>query len=107
MTKVIEAKTREDIEHLVANNDKVIVDFAAESWCIPCQKLKPHFDMAAEKDDSTVYVHADIDLNPQLQADYGIMGVPTLHAYKDGKYVEEVPNKIRTAVTLTKYAQSL
>ena len=69
--------------------------------------MKSHYEVAADKDDDTVYVHADIDLNPQLQADYGIMGVPTLHAYKNGEYVEEVPKNVRTAVTLTKYAASL
>lgn len=83
------------------------MDFAAESWCVPCQKLKPHYEMAADKDDSTVYVHADIDLHPELQADYNIMGVPTLQAYKNGEYVGELPNNVRTVVTLTKYAASL
>jgi hypothetical protein len=63
--------------------------------------------MAADKDDSTVYVHADIDLHPELQTDYNIMGVPTLQAYKNGEYVGELPNNVRTVVTLTKYAASL
>jgi hypothetical protein len=54
-----------------------------------------------------VFVHADIDLHPALQSQYNIMGVPTLRAYKSGAFVEELPNKVRTVVTLVKYAESL
>lgn len=35
------------------------------------------------------------------------MGVPTLIAYKDGEYVGEVPNNVRTAIALVKYAENL
>lgn len=74
---------------------------------MPCQRLKPHYEAASEKATDTIWLHADIDLNPELQSEYNIMGVPTLHAYKDGDFVEEVPANVRTVVTLVKYADSL
>lgn len=107
MSKVVEVTTAEELESVVADNDKVIVDFAAESWCVPCQRLKPHYEAAADRVDDIVFVHADIDLHPALQSQYNIMGVPTLRAYKSGAFVEELPNKVRTVVTLVKYAESL
>lgn len=89
------------------NNDKVIVDFAAESWCLPCQKLKPHYEKASTLDDDTIWLHADIDLNPALVDDYVIMGVPTLKAYKSGEYVGEVDRKLHNYVALSKYSKEL
>lgn len=107
MSKVVEVETVEELEDIVASNDKVIVDFAAESWCVPCQRLKPHYEAASDRVEDTVFVHADIDLHPDLQRQYNIMGVPTLRAYKGGLYVAELPNNVRTVVTLVKYAESL
>lgn len=107
MPKVIEVTSREDIETFVKNNSKVIVDFAAESWCIPCQKLKSHYEMVSDRVTDTIWLHADVDINPNLTAEYDIMSVPTLFAYKDGEFVEQVPRKVNTAITLSKYAEQL
>lgn len=91
----------------MAANEKVIVDFAAESWCVPCQRLKPHYNAASEKADGVIWLHADVDINPDLMHEYPIMGVPTLYAYKDGEFVEEVPSNVRTAIALVNYATAL
>lgn len=104
---VIEVTSRDDIEWFVRNNSKVIVDFAAESWCIPCQRLKPHYQTASDKIDDTIWLHADIDISPNLTHEYSIMSVPTLHAYKDGEFVEQIPHDVNTGLLLAKYAQQL
>lgn len=83
----------------------VIVDFAAESWCVPCQRLKPHYEAASEKATGVLWLHADVDINPNLMTEYPIMGVPTLYAYKDGERVGEMSQ--RTAISLVKYAEEL
>lgn len=107
MTKVIEVSSREDIERFVSANPKVIVDFAAESWCVPCQRLKPHYEKAAEQESETIWLHADIDIHPDLATEYGIQGVPTLLAYKDGDFKEPVPADVRTVVRLVDYSKNL
>jgi len=106
-SRVIEVKTKADIEKYVSENPKVIVDFAAESWCVPCQKLKPHYEVAANASTDTVWLHADIDLNPDLQHEFIIMSVPTLMAYKNGEYVGQLPDTVRTGPKLAKYANDL
>lgn len=85
----------------------VIVDFAAESWCVPCQRLKPHYNAASEKATGVLWLHADVDINPNLMSEYQIQSVPTLYAYKDGEFVEQVPATARTAIALVKYAENL
>lgn len=107
MSRVVEVKTRAEIDEIVAGGETVIVDFAAESWCVPCQRLKPHYDAASDKLESVTWLHADVDINPDLAREFNILGVPTLLAFKDGKYLEQVPNNINTAVALVKYAESL
>jgi thiol-disulfide isomerase/thioredoxin len=107
VSEVIEVVTRAEIEEIVDGGATVIVDFAAESWCLPCQKLKPHYDLASTKTEGVFWLHADVDLNQNLMNEFPIQGVPTLYAYKVGKFVEQVDPKIRTVVALVKYAESL
>lgn len=105
MSKVIEVSSMSEIEEIIANNSKVILDFAAQSWCVPCQRLKPHYDKASETVEDVTWVHADIDLYPALATVYNIQSVPTVHAYKDGVYVE--PVEARTVIKLVEFAKNL
>jgi thioredoxin 1 len=107
LSRVIEVKTKAEIAKYVEENPKVIVDFAAESSCIPCQRLKPHYEAVSDAVTDTVWLHADIDLNPDLQNEFVIMSVPTLMAYKDGEYVGQLPNGINTGPKLANYAKTL
>lgn len=50
-------------------------------------------------------IRADVDENPQLAVEFGVQGVPTLIAFKDGEDVGYV--KSRTAVALVKEINEL
>lgn len=101
---VVETSDLDEIERIVADNPKVVVDFGAESWCVPCRRLRPHYDAAAGQVDA-VLVRADIDDNPELARKYNILGVPTLLAYVDGEPVGDV--RSRTAVALVNEINNL
>lgn len=62
------------------NKDLVIIDFYS-TWCSPCSALLPLLEEQAE---SYKIVKADVDECPQSVASYGIRGIPTLVAIKDG-----------------------
>jgi thioredoxin 1 len=75
----------------VLQSDKpVLVDFWAE-WCAPCRKIAPMLDeIATEMDGQVQIVKLNIDENPNVARDYGIMSIPTLTVFKGGEPVQSV-----------------
>lgn len=71
-------------------NHLVLVDFWA-GWCMPCRMLAPAIEKISEEYKGRVYVgKVDIDDNQELAAKYGIMSIPNLIIFKDGKPVENI-----------------
>lgn len=64
----------------------VLVDFFA-TWCGPCRMLGPVLEDMANDRDSIDIVKVDIDESMNLARQFGIMSVPTLILFKDGKVV--------------------
>jgi thioredoxin 1 len=66
----------------------VMVEFGAE-WCAPCKRLEPELEkLAAEWKGSVVLAHVNIDQNPTLTGQFGIMGVPTVILFVGGREVQ-------------------
>ena len=61
---------------------KQLLKFSA-TWCGPCKALSGSMKHVDFKDIEVKEV--DIDQNPELVAEYGIRGVPTLVLLDDGK----------------------
>lgn len=66
-------------EQLPAMNGKPqILDFNA-TWCGPCKRFTPNFEMIAERyRDQASFFSIDVDENPQLAADYNVESIPTV-----------------------------
>jgi len=63
----------------------ILVDFWA-SWCGPCRMLSPVIDeLAEEMKDKIVVMKCNVDDNKEIPSKFGIMGIPTLIIFKDGK----------------------
>lgn len=68
----------------------VMVDFTAV-WCGPCKMLEPVVDqLSQEWGDKVKVVKLDVDDNSSLAMQYGVMGVPTLILFVDGKPVQRI-----------------
>jgi len=66
------------------NNKLVLVDFYA-TWCGPCRMISPIIDEVAKETTDLMVVKVDVDKYPNVATKYGIMSIPTLKVFKNGK----------------------
>ena len=65
----------------------VLVDFWAE-WCPPCKLQGPIIEEVAKAYEGKAKVATmEVDQNPQFPQQYGILSIPTLIMFKQGKPV--------------------
>jgi thioredoxin 1 len=85
----IEAVTDNDFDSAVLKADRpVLVDFWA-TWCGPCRMIAPIVEQIhVELGDKVKFMKMDIDENPATPMQLGIMSIPTVIIFKDGKPAE-------------------
>lgn len=64
----------------------VLVDFFA-TWCGPCKMQAPVLEELKEDRSDVKVVKIDVDQETEIAREYGVMSIPTLILFKDGKEV--------------------
>src|SRR5438093_10294754 len=76
------------IDEVQAAETPVFVDFYAD-WCGPCRAVAPVVEqLASEYAGRLKVVKVDVDADPELASRFGVIGIPLLGIFKDGKMVQ-------------------
>ncbi len=82
--------TEADFDKVIASSTPTVVDFWAE-WCGPCHMIAPAVnELANEFAGRAQIAKVNADENPEILGRYGVMGIPTLIYFKDGKEVDRI-----------------
>ncbi len=65
---------------------KAVVDFYAE-WCGPCKMFSPVFEELSTKYHFN-FVKVNVDQNADIAKEYGVMTIPTVILFENGKEVK-------------------
>ena len=82
--------TMDNFEQEVLNSDiPVMIDFWA-TWCMPFKMLALVIEELAEEANGAYKVgKIDVDKSPSLAAQFGVMSIPTVIVFKNGKAVDK------------------
>ena len=80
--------TKENFNEIKAESKTVLLDFYAD-WCGPCRMVGPIVHEIADERDDIVVGKINVDEQPELAMQFGVMSIPTLVVMKNGEVVNQ------------------
>ena len=78
-----------DFNDFIVKSELSVVDFYA-TWCPPCKMLAPIMEEIGEQAKDFQVAKIDIDQAIEVANEYGVMSIPTLIFFKDGKEIQRL-----------------
>jgi thioredoxin-like negative regulator of GroEL len=92
--------TEDNLQQYVAENDKVMVQYAA-SWCGNCRIMKPKFKKLAAENEGVTFLIVDAEKLPDSRKLANVDNLPTFAAFQGGVLVDQVQtNKAESLIEL-------
>ena len=76
------------LSEVMRSEKKVLLDFWAP-WCGPCRMVVPMVEEIAKERPDIKVGKINVDENPELSSQFGIMSIPTLVVMENGKIVNQ------------------
>lgn len=105
MSKII--NTSEFPTEVLNASVPVLVDFYAD-WCGPCKMMSPALDKISEEyAGKAKVVKINVDENPEVAQQYGVMSIPNFKFFKGGQVVDEALGAMPATALTNKLDQLL
>lgn len=100
--------TDENFDREINNSTvPILVDFWAP-WCGPCRMLAPILEKIAARFEGKLKVtKVNVDESPEVAGRFGIMSIPTLILFKEGKETERMVGAMPEGILAEKLTQLL
>ncbi|MBO4697947.1 MAG: thioredoxin [Lachnospiraceae bacterium] len=74
----------QNYQEVVNGGKTVLLDFYAD-WCGPCRRVSPLVERLSEEHPELAVGKINVDDEPELAEQFGVMSIPMLVVLKDGK----------------------
>ena len=75
-------------DEILSSEKTVLLDFWAP-WCGPCRMVVPIIEQIAAERPDILVGKVNVDEQPELASEFGVMSIPTLVVMKNGKIVNQ------------------
>jgi len=94
MSKEVINLNSESFDKFLQENEVVVVDFWAV-WCMPCLMVTPIIENLAKKHERKIaFGKVNVDEEKDIAMRFGIMSIPTIIIFKNGKVVDQIVGAI-------------
>ena len=90
--------TEDTLQQLVADNEKVVVQYGA-TWCGNCRIMKPKFKKLAAENENIPFYYVDAEKLPESRKLAKVDNLPTFAIFKKGELFNQVQTNQAESLT--------